>query len=417
MIEISKPYGEPKAIAPATIAESGTIRVCYSSRRPPTVSYSRLHRRQVLRGLLAAGAFGATSKFVTACSAPPSPSASTQTLTMGFIYVGAKDDFGWNQSHAEGKAGVSKIVKAVEQDKVAETTDVIEVMRNMIEQDGATALFPTSFGYFDYILKLAKDYPEVQFFHCGALWKPGMPENIGNYYADVDNSQFVAGRVAAQTSNTGKLGFVAAKPITPVLRNINSFMLGAKSVKPNISLRVIFTGGWSLPIKEAEAVNSLADQGIDVVGVHVDSPKVVIETASKRGIFSSGYHVVQSSLAPKFYLTGSAYDWSIIYSNYAELIRAGKTLMNGGIPRMVRGSLKENYVKLAPFSSAVSDAVQKDAKNTIAQIKRGELIVYKGAIAANDGTVKIPAGQSFNLSDPELDKIDWLAAGIIGSTS
>lgn len=392
------------------------------------MSHSRLPRRQVIRGLLAASAFGASSKLWTGCSPtqtasnPNSPGASSvsdQSLTMGFIYVGAKDDFGWNQAHAEGKEGVSKIagVKAVEQDKVAETTDVQEVIRNMIEQDGATALFPTSFGYFDHILKLAKEYPNVQFFHCSSLWKPGMPENIGNYYIDADHSQFVAGRVAAQTSKTGKLGFVAAKPVTPVLRNINSFMLGAKSVKPDITMKVIFTGDWSLPVKEAEAVNSLADQGIDALSVHVDSPKVVIETANKRNIFSSGYHVIQSSLAPNTYLTGSAYDWTTIYSTYAEMLRAGETLMNGGISRLVRGSLKEKYVKLAPLGPAVSEATKQDAEATIAKIINEQLIIYRGAIASNDGKVKIPDGKSFRLSDPELDKIDWLAEGIIGSTS
>jgi simple sugar transport system substrate-binding protein len=337
---------------------------------------------------------------------------------MGFIYVGAKDDFGWNQSHAEGKAGVAKLgVKTVEQDKVAETMDVVEVMRSMIEQDGVTMLFPTSFGYFEHIVKLAKEYPQVQFFHCSGLWKPGLPENVGTYYADIDNTQYVAGRVVAQTSKSGKLGFVAAKPITPVLRNINSFMLGARSVKPNISLKLIFTGDWSLPVKEAEAVNALADQGIDALSMHVDSPKVVIETANKRGVFTSGYHVIQSALAPQTYLTGSAYDWITIYSNYAALMRSGKTLMNGGIPRLVRGSLKEKFVKLAPFSAAVSAATQQDAATTIAKLVNDQLLVYRGAIVSNDGKIRIPQGKALQLNDPELDQMNWLTAGVIGSAS
>ncbi len=385
-----------------------------------------LHRRQVMRGLLSVAAFGATSKLWTGCSSstPQAGSGSPATgasggdkpLVMGFLYVGAKDDYGWNQAHAEGKAGASKVpgIKTVEQDNVPETNDVQEAMRSMIEQEGASVLFPTSFGYFDHILKLAPAYPNVQFFHCGALWKEGMPQNVGSYFADVDDSQYVAGRVAAKTSKTGKLGFIAAKPITPVLRNLNSFMLGARSVKPEIQMQVIFTGDWSLPVKEAEAANSLADQGVDVIAMHVDSPKVIIETAEKRGIFASGFHTVQSVLAPKGYITGTAWDWSSVYSNFAETIKGGKTLMNGGIPHMMRGSLKENFVKLAPYGPAVADTTKTDADATKAKLIDGSLLVYQGEIKSNDGAVKIPKGTSYKIIDPVLDKMDWLASGVLG---
>ncbi|OLP20402.1 BMP family ABC transporter substrate-binding protein [Leptolyngbya sp. 'hensonii'] len=385
-------------------------------------------RRQVIRGLLAAGAFGATSRIWTACtpqetqSGSNSPGTSSPSsdkpLVVGFIYVGAKDDYGYNQAHAEGAAAVAKLpgVKIVEQASVPETTDVQETMRNMIEQDGATILFPTSFGYFDpHIVKMAAEYPEVQFFHYGALYDASKhPKNIGSYFGDVDEGQYICGRVAAMTSKSGKLGFVAAKPITPVLRNINGFILGARSVKPNITVQVIFTGDWSQPVKEAEATNSLADQGIDVVSVHVDSPKVVIETAEKRGIYSSGFHAVQSALAPKGYLTGAAWDFPSAYSEFVEKIKAGKTLMNGGIPHLSRGGLKEKYVKLAPFGPAVSEAAKKDAEEMLAKANDGTLVVYKGGTKDNTGKEVIPTGKDLKITDSALDKTDWLAEGVIG---
>lgn len=382
--------------------------------------YLYLSRRQVIRGLLATTAFGVSAKFGTGCSSATTNSAEGKPLTMGFIYVGAKDDYGYNQAHAQGAQDVAKIpgVKIAEQASVPETTDVQEAMRNMIEEDGATVVFPTSFGYFEpHILKLAADYPEVQFFHCGALYKDGMPKNIGSYFGDVDEAQYVAGRVAAQTTKTGKLGFVAAKPINPVLRNINGFMLGARSVNPKIKMQVIFTGDWALPVKEAEATNSLIDQGADVISVHVDSPKVVIETAEKRGVFSSGFHAVQSELAPSGYLTGTAWDWTSVYSNYAQMILSGKTLMNGGIPHLRRGSLKEKFVKLAPYGSAISTATKQDAEATTAKFIEGSLFVYKGEIKNNAGKSEIPAGKEFKVSDSELDKINWLADGVIGNVS
>lgn len=381
-----------------------------------------LSRRQVVRGLLATTAFGVASKFGTGCSSSTGSQSSSggadKPIVMGFIYVGAKDDYGYNQAHAEGKAGVSKLgwVKSVEQANVPETTDVQEAMRNMIEQDGATVIFPTSFGYFDpHVLKVAQDYPEVQFLHCGGLYQEGKhPKNVGSYFGFIDEAEYLAGIVAAKASKSGKLGFIAAKPIPQVLRNINSFTLGARSVNPKVSTQVIFTGDWSLPVKEAEAANSMADQGVDVITCHVDSPKVIVETAEKRGIFTTGYHANQSVLAPKGYLTGAEWDWTNVYSKYAEMIRAGKTLMNGGIPHLVRGGFKEGFLKLSAYGPAVNDEAKKLADAAKAKFIDGSMVVYKGGLQDNTGKVIIPVGKDLKQQDSELEKMNWLVAGVVG---
>lgn len=385
-------------------------------------------RRQVVRGILATTAFGVTSKLWTGCTPAPDNQAnsgsasntggSEKPIVMGFIYVGPKDDYGYNQAHAEGKAGLGSLdwVKSVDQANVPETTEVQEAMRNMIEQDGATVLFPTSFGYFDpHILKLATEYPEVQFFHCGGLYVDSKhPKNVGSYFGYIDEAQYVAGIVAAHTSKTGKLGFIAAKPIPQVLRNINSFTLGARSVKPDITTQIIFTGDWSLPVKEAEAANSLADQGVDVLTCHVDSPKVVIETAEKRGIFSSGYHASQANLAPKGYLTGAEWNWTAVYTQYAQWIKEGKTLMNGGIPHLVRGGLKERFLKMSPYGSAVAAAAQKDADAATTKLTDGSLVIYKGELKDNKGKVILSSGKDYQQQDVALEQMNWLVAGVQG---
>lgn len=384
-----------------------------------------LSRRQIIRGILSTTAFGVTSRLWTGCTPAKESQASSGDarlpITMGFIYVGPKDDYGYNQAHHEGEQGVAKLswVKSLEEANVPETTAVEETMREMIEQDGATVLFPTSFGYFDpHILKVAQQYPKVQFFHCGGLYQEGKhPKNVGSYFGYIDEGQYVAGVVAAHTSKTGKLGFIAAKPIPQVLRNINSFTLGARSVKPEITTQVVFTGDWSLPVKEAEAANSMADQGIDVLTCHVDSPKVVMETAEKRGIFCSGYHANQVKLAPKGYLTGAEWNWTNVYSHYAEMIHAGKTLMNGGIPHIVRGGLKEGFVKLSPYGQAVNAAAKKDADVAKAKFTDNSMVVYQGELKDNKGKVVIPAGKAYKQQDIALEKMNWLAAGVIGNVS
>lgn len=385
-----------------------------------------LSRRHVIRSLLATTAFGVTAK-LGGCASTQETQATTaggeqnNPLVVGFIYVGPKDDYGYNQAHAQGAAGIAKLpgVRIIEEANVPETTAVEETMRNMIEEDGATILFPTSFGYYDpHILKIAQEYPEVQFFHCGGLYQEGVhPQNVGSYFGYIDEAQYVAGVVAGQTSKSGKLGFIAAKPIPQVLRNINSFTLGARSVQPDLTTQVIFTGDWALPVKEAEATNSMADQGIDVVTCHVDSPKVVMETAEKRGIFCSGYHANQAALAPQGYLTGAEWDWTQVYTNYIEMIRAGKTLMNGGIAHVLRGGLKDRFLKLSPYGTAVSADARQTGDAAKAKFMDGSMIVYRGELKDNTGKVVIPVGKDFKQQDGELEKMNWLVSGVVGNVS
>jgi basic membrane protein A len=339
--------------------------------------------------------------------------------TMGFIYVGPKDDYGYNQAHAQGCAGVQKLawVKAVEEASVPETTAVQETMRDMIEQDGATALFPTSFGYFNpHILKLAKEYPKVQFFHCGGLWSKDCPANVGSYFGYIDEAEYVCGIVAAESSKSKKLGFIAAKPIPQVLRNINSYTLGARSVVPDATVQVIFTGDWSLPVKEAEAANSLIDQGVDVLTCHVDSPKVIITTAEKRGIMCTGYHANQAALAPKGYLTGAEWNWTKIYSDYAQWVHDGKSLMAGTIPHLIRGGLKEGFCTVSAYGPLVSDKAKADAEAAKAKFLDGSMVIYKGELKDNTGKTVIPAGSEMKQQDIALEKMGWLVEGVVGKT-
>src|SRR5262245_27690518 len=235
----------------------------------------QMGRREVLAGLGAAGVVGALGGL------PVRRAAAADKIVVGVIYVGPRDDYGYNQAQAQAAAEIKKLpgVTVVEQEKVPETTDLQKTMASMIEQDGVTLLFPTSFGYFDpHILRLAEKYPKVRFAHCGGLWTEGKhPKNAGSYFGYIDECQYLNGVVAGHASKSKKLGFIAAKPIPQVLRNINAFTLGARSVDPKITTQLIVTGDWSMPVKEAEAANSLIDQGVDVITCHADNPQGIVQ--------------------------------------------------------------------------------------------------------------------------------------------
>jgi basic membrane protein A and related proteins len=156
--------------------------------------------------------------------------ARAANTTVGFIYVGSKDDYGWNQSHAVAAGALKDIpgITVVEEENVPETDAVTKTMESMINLDGATLIFPTSFGYFNpFMLAEAKKFPNVEFRHPTSLWKKGTdPDNAGGYYSYMDQGHYVNGIAAGLSTKTNKIGYVAAKPIGIVLRNVNSFTVG-----------------------------------------------------------------------------------------------------------------------------------------------------------------------------------------------
>jgi simple sugar transport system substrate-binding protein len=287
-------------------------------------------------------------------------------------------------------------------------------MESMINLDGASLLFPTSFGYFDpHMLAMAAKYPAVQFRHCGGLWqKDKHPMNTGSYFGYIGQGLYLNGIAAGYATKSKKIGFVAAKPIPQVLQNINSFLLGARSVDPSITCQVIFTGEWSLAVKEAEATNALVDQGADVITCHVDSPKVVVQTAAGRGAFICGYHANQSPLAPDKYLTGAEWAWGNVYSNFVKEAQAGQAL-----PNFVRGGLKDGFVKMSALGPAVSDESRTKFEATKAEMMAGGFSVFKGPMKDNKGKQIIDSGKAYAEDAIELESMDYLVEGVVGSTA
>lgn len=364
-------------------------------------------RRTALKTALGAGALVALGPFASRSA------FAASKLTVGVIYVGPRDDFGYNQAQAQAAAIIKKMpaIKVVEEEKVPETLAVQQTMEAMIQQDGAGMVFATSFGYFDpHVLKMAAKYPDVRFAHCGGLWKPGMPKNIASFFGYIDECEYLSGVVAAHMSKTKKLGFIAAKPIPQVLRNINAFTLGAQSVNPAITTHVIFTGDWSLPVKEAESANSLIDQGCDVLTCHVDGPKVIVETAEKRGVYSCGYHASQAALAPKGYLTGAEWDWATPYKLLVTEAQTGKPMTN-----FLRGGLKEGFVKMSPYGHVVPAKARQAADGIKTKMVKGDFVIFKGPLKDNTGKTVIPAGTGHGQQDVALEQMNYLVAGVTGT--
>jgi simple sugar transport system substrate-binding protein len=350
----------------------------------------------------------AASPFVLSGLGRPARAAD---ITVGIVYVGSRADYGWNQAHAVAAKALKDIpgVKVVEEENVPETVAVQKTMESMINIDGATLLFPTSFGYFNpFMVDAAKKYPKVEFRHPTTLWSADKhPSNLGGYFCYLDQGHYVNGIAAGLSTTSNKIGYIAAKPIPLVLRNINSFMLGARKVNPNAIVQLIVTGDWALPVREAEAANALVDAGCDIIACHIDSPKVVIETAEKRGVKSCGHNANQADLAPKGFITGAELKWETIYKSFAGMIAKGEKL-----PNMVIGGYDKDMVVSTAFGAGASEAGRNAAMAAIAELKAGKPI-FTGQVKSNTG--KVISDKDTGLYDPSLEHTDYLLEGIVGT--
>jgi len=264
---------------------------------------------------------------------------------------------------------------------------------------------PASFGYLDPALRVAQRYPEVKFVHPGGYKRAA---NLTTYWASTPEAFYLMGMAAGKVTKTNKIGYVVALPISFFLANVNAFELGARSVNPAVETRVVFTGTFLDPAKEATAAAALLDQGADVLGAIVDSPITVVQTAEKRGAYSVGYHYIGAQkFAPKGWISGIAFTWGNLYTRFARQVMDGTWKSEN-----ILGSLSDDYFTLAPFGPAVSaEAV------TLVNARKQDFIAgrahpFRGPLKDNTGVERVKAGEVFPLTD--LGKMNWLVEGVIG---
>jgi basic membrane protein A len=382
---------------------------------PSTGESRRRMRRQTRRILASACAAVVAAVVLAACGsddeeASTSGGGSEKSFTVGFLYVGPKNDFGYNQAAYQGSLAVEKAfpeAKVLQAENVPETSEAERVMENMIDE-GAKIIFPTSFGHLEPALNVAKRHPDVTFLHQGGL---KTSKNLGTYFGTIYEGQYLVGQAAGRATKTNKLGYVVAFPIAQTLLNINAFTLGAQSVNPKATTTVVFTSNWCDPAKQAEAAQSLLDQGSDVLAQHQDCTKTIVETTERRGAFSTGYHADASELAPKGWLTGSIWNWGPLFVDMVKTVRAGD-FADSPYSGQYRATLADGVVKLAPFGAAVTDKSRTMIEETLEQMKSGKLKPFTGPIKDQSGKVRIPDGES--PSATELESTEYLVQGVEG---
>lgn len=330
------------------------------------------------------------------------------TLIVGGIHVGSVKDAGYNQAQHDGLVYMKKHlhgVKLIEASNIPESPQVETVMQNMINQ-GAKLIFPQSFGYQDFALDVAAKNPQVAFEHP-AGYKHA--DNFGTYWAASTPINYALGAAAAKASKSNKLGFIGSMPIPTVIASADAFHMGARSVKPHIKTVVIFTGSWSDPGKEAAAVNTMANEHVDVVAGLVDSPITYVKTAESRHMWAIGYHSkAGAKYAPKWWLSGVEFHWGPMFLKMARQVMNGTWKAKSWI-----ASVKARIARPAPFGPRVPKAAKRATAKVMKLFITGkQRSAFKGPVYDQDGKLRVKKGvqpgAKFELN------VDWLCKGMIG---
>ena len=374
-------------------------------------------RKRSTLSLVALSAVAAASIALVGCgkkeeaaapAAAPAPAAAkAEPLKIAFAYIGPVGDGGWTFAHDNGRKAVEKefgdkvVTTFVE--NVPESADAERVLRDMASQ-GNKLIFGTTFGYMEPMLKVAPDFKDVKFEHATGYKQA---ENMNTYDSRTYEGAYMAGVIAGKMSKTGTLGVVASVPIPEVIRNIDSFTLGAQSSNPKIKTKVVWVNEWFNPPKETEAATSLINGGADVLFQNTDSP-AVLKTAESKGKRAFGWDSDMTAYGPKAHLASSVINWGPYYIKATKDALAGN--WKGGTASW--WGVKEGAIDLVSISPDVPAETVAKIDDIKKGLKDGSFAIWKGPLKDQSGKEVLKDGETAD--DKFLSGITFYVKGVEG---
>lgn len=342
---------------------------------------------------------------LTGCSKKNTSNAkiTKENLKVGFVYIGSIHDEGYTTAQDKGRLALEEQgIQTMYVENVPENADCEKVIRDLIDQ-GCNVIYTTSFGFMDWTIKVAKDFPNVKFGHCSGYKRA---ENVSTYFGKMYEARYLAGIVAGLKTKTNKIGYVAAFPIPECIRGINGFTLGVQSVNPDATVEVVWTNTWYDPTVEKQAALEVLNKGCDVIEQHQDTTAPQI-AAEEKGAYCIGYNVASPNAAPKAYLTAPVFHWATFITNDVE------SILNGNWEsRAYWEGLNSGMVDLAPLSSLCENGTQEKVDTARKSIEDGSLKIFAGPLFDQAGTEKV--SKDSIMSDDEVWNMSWFVKGING---
>ena len=339
-------------------------------------------------------------------AAEPAPAAKAEPLKIGFAYVGPVGDGGWTFAHDQARkkleAEFGDKIQTSFVESVPEGPDAERVLRDLASQ-GNKVVFGTTFGYMDSIQKLAGDFKDVKWEHATGY---KTAENVRTYDSRTYEGAYLAGIIAGSMTNSNTLGIVGSVPIPEVIRNINSFTLGAQSVNPKVKTKVVWVNEWFSPPKETEAATSLINGGADILFQNTDSP-AVLKTAEEKGIRAFGWDSDMTAYGPKAHLGSSIINWAPYYSKAVNDV-----LNNTWATGSSWWGVKEGAIDLVSIAEDVPAEAKAKVEEVKKGLKEGTYVIWKGPIASNDGKEVLAADKAAD--DAFLQGVNFYVKGVEG---
>ena len=333
---------------------------------------------------------------------------SEEPFRIAFVYIGPPGDLGWTFEHERGRLLLEEeygdLVETTYVENVEEGPDAARVMRDFAQQ-GYDMIFATSFGYMDHMEEVAAEFPDVIFEHCSGY---KTSDNMATYFGRIYQPRYLSGIVAGRMTENNSIGYVAAFPIPEVVRGLNAFTLGVRSVNPEATVSVVWTSTWYDPVVEREAAVALLDQGVDIIAQHQDTTEPQ-KAAQERGMLSIGYDSDMGKFVGESVLTSAIWNWG---SYYIDTV--GSALDGTWETHQFWGSLADDIVRLAPYSDLVPQDVRDDVEAARERILAGD-DVFCGPINDQNGQLMVPEGEC--MSDGDMLGMDWLVEGVSGTIS
>lgn len=336
---------------------------------------------------------------------PAQVQAAEKPIKIGCVYNSPANE-GYSLALDRGRQAVAKLpgVETTFLENVKEGPDAERVFQNMA-RNGYDIIIGTTFGYMDPLLKVSKQFPKSQYFHFSSGYKTG--ERMTNIFARTYQPRYLTGMVAGGMTKSNIIGYVASYPVPEVLRNINAFTIGARSINPKAEVRVVWTKSWYDPATEKEAAKSLMDVGADVMAQHQDSAAVQ-EAAKERGVWSLGWNVDMKDVAPETHLVASIWHWDVVFNMVVKGVREG-TWKHG---KYLLG-IESGAVDITEMSDKIPQDLRTRVLAARDDMKAGKLDVFAGPVKDQEGKVRVPKGGT--IDDNEIDRVDWFVEGVQGS--
>lgn len=330
---------------------------------------------------------------------------TAEKTKVGFVLNGEVTDHSWGQSHYEGMNKSAEALNLSVQfyENVSENEQCKEIMEKMIE-DGCKIIIANSFGYGQYALEVAKEHPDVYFFHATGV---ETAKNLSTFFGRIYQMRYLSGIVAGMQTETNEIGYVAAYEMSEVNRGINAFTLGVRSVNPDAVVHVIFVNSWLDEELTRAATENLLEQNekIDVLAMHTDS-LAVLDMAEQKGIWSIGYNVDNSALYPNTYLTAPIWAWENFYTPYILECLQGKFTQ-----KSYWEGAETGIVSLAELTPNVKPGIGEVVREAMEKINSGVFDVFYGPICDNTGKIRIEEGESMT-DNSMLNEFDWFVEGV-----